>query len=324
MIDIDETTTTREVLINTGFYNFKGENGVIFKTAIQKCSLGEMASSGDVITLDNESYIVGRGEPSVSTDKTSNNVTKLCVLNMICRQLKDTDDNVDRGGDFNLYVTSPPIVYAKQKKELPNYLKGEYKIKYKGQERIINIKNVLVFPETILAQLSLRVNQQMCDDVIIIDIGGVTTTVARFVDGNCGENDILSIPYGMHNVNNDVINALQNDYSSTGILYNIKDMTKFLTQGVTIPNTSINILEAAKKEISEVYTSLLNKIDKKMQLSQWGSTSDYQVVMTGGGSIILYDIAKEKFFKNAILSNNPLFDNLKGLEIIKALRRYNK
>lgn len=324
MIEVQETNKTREVLINTGFYNFKGENGVIFKTAIQKCSLGEMASSGDVITLNNESFIIGRGEPSVNTDKTSNDVTRLCVLNMICRQFKDTKDSIDRGGDFNLYVTSPPIVYKNQKKELPKYLKGEYRIKYKGADRIINIKDVLVFPETILAQLSLTVNQKISDDVIIIDIGGVTSTVARFVDGNCGEGDILNIRYGMHNINYDVINALQNDYSSTGILDNIKDMTRFLTKGVTIPNTSTNILEAAKKEINDVYINFLNKIVKDMKLAQWGATDDFQVVMTGGGSIILYDIAKEKFFKNAILSNNPLFDNLKGLEVIKALRGYNK
>lgn len=318
MIELQENNT-RTVLINTGFYQFKGENGVIFDTAIKECQLNAFSLNGDIITLDNKSYIVGSGEASIGTDKTDNNISKICALNMVCRQLDNSKESTDNGGDFHLLVTLPPLNYRSQKDTYAEYLKGEYNVKYKGKDKNINIKKVTVLPETLLAHMSLLANQKISKNALIIDIGGVTTTVAKFTNNACGDEDYFSIPNGMHKVNFHIVNALNVDYSKYNII-NEDNMTKFLTDGAIIPGTTTNILDKEKNTINKVYDSLLKSISKKLAQTGWILDDSYDIVMTGGGSIFMFDYAKEKYFPNAILSKNPLFDNLIGLQIIKEIR----
>lgn len=305
----------RTILINPGFYNFKGENGVIFKTAVTKSPYNSLGSLGDVIKYNNSTYIIGDGETLINADKTSNQITKLCVLNMICRQIPLED----KGGDFTLYVTAPPLSYNDQQTEIPKYLKGHYSIEYKGVKKDINIVEVEVFPETILALMAARLNGNIKKNAIIFDIGGVTSTIVRVLNGNASMDDILSDKMGMHKLEFKIFKALSKVYYK----YNIIDennMTKILTEGAINPTTNVNILEESKSIIENIYIEFIQELNRRIEKSDWIIDESYDIILTGGGSKLLYETIKEFSYPQAIMSDNPLFDNLIGLQIIKKMR----
>ena len=68
------------------------------------------------------------------------------------------------------------------------------------------------------------------------------------------------------------------------------------------------------QEIYNIYNGLLDNIIYESKIKQW-NMKNAEIIVTGGGGLSFIDIIKQKY-PQAILSNNPIFDNYNGLSII--------
>lgn len=309
-INKDLKEEKRTILINGGFYHYKGENEVFFKTAIKECR--GMGSSGDIIKYNGISYSVGQGLSPTSTNKTDGEITKICTLYMICKQIpKD-----DVGGDFHIILTAPPLSFNTEKTALPKYLIGEYNVTYNGCSKKINITSVDVYPETILALMAIRQELELKPNTIVIDIGGRTTTVVKTQKGNFGEGDIINHPEGMHFVESVLYNKLITKYHDQN-LFNRENVWEVLTGEIENPKTNESIKCEQQSIIDEVFMEYFDKIKTVIENQRWIINSTYDIVLTGGGGKVFYPIISKHYFNNVCISQDPIFDNLKGLQMIK-------
>ena len=301
----------RTIPINNGFYNIKSLGGEIFKSAYKEVDNFFGVNQPNVLEYDGKKYLVGNGKISLSPDKTDNEATKIFILNMLCRLMKDKPYE-----NFNLFLTSPPSTILNQKKALPNYLKGNYSVVYGGDKKDIVIYSVTVFPETILAYFANK-PQQFKRPVIVLDIGGVTTNAVLISNGSYDSKSIISYPNGMYHLEYDISNYLNAKYT-----LNIArdDVSFYLKEGLRMFGSDVDLIEAEKETIESFYKEFMENIIEKFQLKKWNYKM-YDILVTGGGGKNLFAFIKDNFFPQAILSKDPLFDNLNGLAVIAKMKK---
>ena len=285
--------------INLGYYQIKASNNIVFKSKAKLTTDNNNLALGDILELDDKKYIMEIGQPMLKSDKTTSELTKVFVLNVLAKQINETNK-----GNFNVLMTSPPISFAKQSKDLPEFLQGIYNIKYNGKPYTININKVVVLPETFLVYTVNNPAKLEGKKTLIIDIGGRTTNICLLTDCKFSLEDYITISKGMYYLDNKIAKEINNNYTT----YSGSDIDLLRKQNA-------KVLEDNSEIINSVYKQYIEEAALEIQKNSWQIDDNTIVLICGGGGIILEQQIKQ-VFSNAQLSNDPLFDNLKALELL--------
>lgn len=289
--------------INLGYYQIKANQDICFKSKAKVTTDEHNIASGDVLELDDKKYIIEIGQPMLEGDKTTSELTKVFVLNVLCKQLEGESEGV-----FNLLVTSPPISFKRQSKELPGFLEGEYNVKYNKEEKKIAINKVVVLPETFIAYVVNNPSKLKNKKALIIDIGGKTTNICLLTDCKFNlDDDYVTLTKGMYHINGKIAKILdENEYTTYSD--NEEDIE-------LLRENNSDLLTTYKNEIDAVYSEHAEQILKAIQKKAWQIDNNNPILICGGGGILLEKYIKE-IFPHATLSKDPLYDNLNALELM--------
>jgi hypothetical protein len=209
----------------------------------------------------------------------------------------------DSSDEFKICISSPPLVYGQQKEILPEYLEGKYEVVHNGKLKKIEIDIVKVYPETIMAYQANK-NRFKGRNVIVIDVGGLTTIIAQIRGGSFTKDDIATIRKGMYNLDFKVSQYLNAEH--TELNCDVDDIQYFR-------NCNDNVMN--DERIVDIYREHIDEIIEIMDFKGFNYNSDsYEVLITGGGGLVLYEFIRKFFMPKVILSNDPIMDNLNGLE----------
>jgi hypothetical protein len=207
---------------------------------------------------------------------------------------------------FKIVISSPPGVYQMQKEVLPDYLVGEYDVVHNGKSKKIIIEGVKVYPEAICAYMANKPEQYKGKRVIVMDIGGLTTNVVQIKDNSFTKDDTFTFEKGMYNLDCKIADYLRSCHVENGFRCDVDDVQYFRD------NKDLMLEE---EEVVDIYREHIDSIVEMMDFHGF-NYSNYEILITGGGGKTLFDFIQGNFFPKARLSNDPIFDNLKGLEIL--------
>lgn len=286
--------------INLGYYQVKASEDISFKSKAKETIDDMKMAQGDFIEYNGKNYIMEVGQPMLESDKTTNELTKIFVLNVLAKQYDEATE-----GNFNVLLTSPPISFRQQSQDLPKFLEGEYKIKHNGHPMTINIKKVVVLPETFLVYTVNNPSKLKGKKTLIIDVGGRTTNICLLTDCKFSLDDYATIPKGMYHIDSTIAKKIN---SAKYTNYSDNDVSMERDQ-------KSNILDENKSLVEEVYREHVENIVKEVSVNSWEIDKNAVVLICGGGGIVLEEYIQEAY-PNAKLSNDPLYDNLKALEMM--------
>lgn len=300
MAQTQTKTKPKVSCINLGYYQVKANENICFKSMAKTTIDDNQISEGDTIKLNDRKYILEVGQPMLESDKTTSELTKVFVLNVLAKQMKEKNEET-----FNVLLTSPPVSFKRQRDELPLFLKGRYDIQYNGEEKSILINEVVVLPETFLIYTVNSPNKLKGKKTLIIDIGGRTTNVCLLTDCKFNLDDYITLPQGMYHIDTSIANEINSEnYTS----YNFTDI-ELLRKG------NADLLIDNEDILDRIYTNHVEEILKQIQIKSWQIDKYSNILICGGGGTILEENIQQ-VFPNATLSNDPLFDNLKALEML--------
>lgn len=309
---VKEQAQPRIIPINNGYYNYKSLDGEIFKSCCIKSVYGKIKSSADTLIYDNEIWSVGFGEPNLTMDKTGTEDTKVLILNMLCRLMKGNKES------FKLVLSAPPLAYEDQATNLPMYLRGKYDIVWNDEPKEITIEDAVVLPETFMVFKANNKNGKYNDRIVyIFDIGGFTTNVVRIEMGDFSTDDFITLEHGMWNLDFEISQFLSSKITGNKTFRcEAKDIPYYRKNGLHLNGKNEDYMEIYKNEIDNIYIKFINHIIQKCTEKGW-TIDTYDKLITGGGGMLLYPLIKEVFYEDAELSDDPIFDNLKGLNAYK-------
>lgn len=289
--------------INLGYYQTKADNGICFKSRATETSKNQNLTLGDIIELGDKCYILETGNPVLVGDKTISPLTKIFVLNALVKMMgKEESEAI-----FNVAISSPPVSYSLQKEQLPLFLEGTFDIVYNNVAKKIIINKVIVYPETFIAYLVNSPTRLKDKKVIIIDIGGKTTNICRLDKNKFSlKDDYITIQSGMFNIDSKIAGLINSQ--DLEVNYQEDDVSYIRENNTNKWKKYFNLAEGVYRKHSEDIFSNIRK-------NSWNLDEDYIVLVCGGGGTVLIKYIQE-LFEGAKLSNDPLFDNQKALEVI--------
>ncbi|MBY6948926.1 ParM/StbA family protein [Clostridium botulinum] len=275
--------------VDIGTYSVKTSNKVTF---FSKFTQEESFTEINKININGSSYNIGEGEFSTDWDKSKKGNTLILLYSAIYKSTKE---------DINQVVLGLPVQqYKKNKNNLIELIENNKCAKVENRNLIIT--DVTVAPEGASSYYSI--DNSLRDEIgnkqlIIIDIGGRTTDIIVFQ--NKIIIDVKTIPIGMLNIYQEIIDTVNTKYTESLVL---EDGEGILKDGL--------FLKGKQEDINFVQPILkrnFNSVFKEIQLKY--NTNKGYVYLTGGGSILLKLPFKNRL-SNLLISNNPIFDNAIG------------
>ncbi len=275
--------------VDVGTYSVKTSNKVTF---FSKFTQEESFTEINKININGSSYNIGEGEFSTDWDKSRKGNTLILLYSAL---YKSTEDNINQ-----VVLGLPVQQYKKNKNNLIELIENNKCAKVENRNLIIT--DVTVAPEGASSYYSI--DNSLRDEIgnkqlIIIDIGGRTTDIIVFQ--NKIIIDVKTIPIGMLNIYQEIIDTVNTKYTESLVL---EDGEGILKDGL--------FLKGKQQDINFVQPILkrnFNSVFKEIQLKY--NTNKGYVYLTGGGSILLKLPFKNRL-SNLLISNNPIFDNAIG------------
>lgn len=271
--------------LNVGYYNTKVKD--INGRQIHATRVQEGSDGSNTLVIEDTSYEIGVGNRDI-TDKQGNDVYKICTHYNI---LKYSNSSIE------LVVALPVNKFLDRlyRENFKQSLLGEYKGIINGVHRVAKITNCTVFAEGAAAYLPYK--SIFKDRVIgIIDIGGNTVNAMIYSFGELQKDTITTLDTGIIKLDRTMIDELNIKMGWNVQEYELREIVEC--------NEAPDIIDKlANKHIKNIKQMLL---EKKWNLDR------LSLFFTGGGSIYLRKYI-EYNFKNAIISNNALWDNVEGL-----------
>lgn len=277
--------------VDLGNYAVKTSEKIHF---LSKISEMDSFTGENKILYNDKTMYVGEGEFSTDWNKSRKEST-LPLLSVAIE--RSSTDNI------NQVVIGLPIQQYKANKEELKDLVNNNRCAWINNRRMI-ITDIEVAPEgaSVYYNMPLDVRQEIGGrQFIVIDIGGRTTDVSVFMDKKIV--DVKTIPTGMLNIYQDIIDYINSNYTEN---FTLEDGEIILREGL--------FLNGENKDVSFIKPILhkhFNSIYKELQL-KFNLSKGY-VYLTGGGSNIL-KLAFKNRLNNLIVSPDPLYDNAIGFK----------
>lgn len=287
--------------IDIGNFAVKTSSGFYVQSKIKKgCSI--FNENGISLKYKNEDFIIGNGNYETETVKTKKENLYPLIITAICKSFKEDMINT------NIAIGLPLNQYKNMKKELRNNILENYKnltVEIDRKIKIVTINNVVIVPEGVGALYAIPSNEKVDkNNVVVADIGGLTTNIFELEDGTI-KND-LTLDIGMLQLYNQLYAEIKKDYVDLKLSYDkLEDILVkgyFLYFGEVI--SAKKYIQILSPSIKEVYNTLKMKY----------SIESNSVVLLGGGSKHFYPIIHEKI-KHSIAIDD-VFANANGFKII--------
>lgn len=284
------------IAINTGFYSTKvklEKEEFVFESRLSKSD-----KKDSHFILDNVGYKLEEGNFNVESYKEHNEVQRGCMAYAIARATPMNEVKVITALPMSQYVNR----LAREKYKA--HLMEGFKIQYKGIERVINIRNPIIFMEGAAAVYN-NIDKFKGKLVGLIDWGGKTINAAVFEDCKPIGETILTLDMGIlvleEKIRKAINQKLQRNMQSYQMryLYNSDD-------------TEERII------IEQVIAEHLQELRQKLILGNW-DLKGLNLVGTGGGVLKLNDYLKQ-IFEGIKINQAAQFENVRGLwNIARAL-----
>lgn len=279
--------------VDLGNYAVKTSEKVHF---LSKVSEMDNFTGDNKIIYNGQSLYIGEGEFSTDWNKSQKESTLPLLFAAI---EKSTSDNINQ-----VVVGLPIQQYKANKEELKELINNNRCVCINNRRMIIT--GIEVAPEgaSVYYNMPLDVREEIGNkQFIVIDIGGRTTDVSVFINKKIV--DVKTIPTGMLNIYQDIIDHINSNYTEN---FTLEDGEVVLREGL--------FLNGENKDVSFIRPILqkhFNSIYKELQL-KFNLNKGY-VYLTGGGSNFL-KLAFKNRLNNLIVSQNSIFDNAIGFKRI--------
>lgn len=277
--------------VDLGNYAVKTSEKVHF---LSKVSEMDNFTGDNKIIYNGKPMFIGEGEFSTDWNKSQKESTLPLLFAAIAKSTRDT---------INQVVVGLPIQqYKANKEEIKELIKDNRCVNIDGRQIII--ADIEVAPEgaSVYYNIPLDARQEIGEkQLIVIDIGGRTTDVSVFVNKKIV--DVKTIPTGMLNIYQDIIDYINSNYTEN---FTLEDGEVILREGL--------FLNGENKDVSFIKPILhkhFNSIYKELQL-KFSLSKGYNY-LTGGGSNIL-KLAFKNRLNNLIVSPEPIYDNAIGFK----------
>lgn len=277
--------------VDLGNYAVKTSERVHF---LSKISEMDNFTGDNKVIYNNRSIYIGEGEFSTDWNKGKKESTLPLLFTAI---EKSTNDNI------NQIVIGLPIQQYKANKEALKELISNSRCACVNNRRLL-IENIEIAPEGASAyyNMPLEIRQEIGEkQLITLDIGGRTSDVGVFINKKIV--DVKTIPTGMLNIYQDIIDYVNSNYVEN---FKLEDGEVILREGL--------FLNGENKDVSFIKPILhkhFNSIYKELQL-KFNLNKGY-VYLTGGGSNVL-KLAFKNRLNNLIVSKEPIYDNAIGFK----------
>lgn len=279
--------------VDLGSFSVKTSEKVTF---LSKISEIDNFTGDNKIIYNDKILFIGEGEFNTDWNKSKKQNTLPLLFTAIYRS---TSDNINK-----VVIGLPINMYKKNKDDLKQLILNNRCAKVNGRELVIS--DIEVAPEGAAAYYNLSLEQIKkigSNQLIIINIGGRTTDISVF-EGN-KIIDIQTIPVGMLNVYQNIIDYINTKYTQS---FKLEESQDIIINGL--------LLDGEQKDITfitPILKNCFNSIYKELQL-KFNINKGF-ILLTGGGSISLQQAFKNRL-KNIIISNNCIFDDALGFKKI--------
>lgn len=282
----------KTIAIDMGNYNIKTNNNVIFKSAYEEYNYKNEILNDDVLIFNNKKYVIGKGEFDNTKVKSQKKNTIPLFLNALYKSL-----NGSEYAEINVVVGLPLKQHQNKQivKDIKQMYGGLFEFKYSTngivKDIIYNVNSVRVFPECLGAFYSI--NEEMNGrDILLIDIGGGTTNIALFIDGEY--DDSITLDFGTIDIIRKITDKVMVD--KEGSIFSSDDIIKYMKRGKIVWEGKVDNMEYVDPIINDFAYEILNNIKGKFPLYK-----SYEVLLSGGG----VDLLKHQLNKNIQLKVIP-------------------
>ncbi|WP_432408536.1 hypothetical protein [Wukongibacter sp. M2B1] len=283
--------------IDKGSAYTKTSKDVIIKSTVRDLSEDDINLNDSLfIEMDGEEHFVG-GEGSFATDlkKAEHKSTRILTYTAIAKSFEETLINTD------LVLGLPIGHYSRNKDKMKELFNGKSAtISINGNQKVIKIMNVEVFPECAAAKFT-----QNIDSGLFIDIGGLSVDNALFKNGKLEKHSTFTM--GTMKLLSKIADYLNAEHDLSLTEWGAEEILK---DGLTIDGEVIDI----KSGTEEVIRDHVKKILERIKL-QYDTRMIKNIIFTGGGSLMCFDFFK-KYIPQATRMENTQFSNAKGFELI--------
>lgn len=282
--------------VDLGNYAVKTSEGVHFLSKVIESN--GFYDEKEVI-IDGEKLILGEGEFETDFNKSKKENTIPLLFGALAMSDK-------REQYFQVVLGLPIQQYKSNKADIVKFIENNRvkEVVIAGKKRDIFITDIQVAPEGASAYYNLSsVNKAAIGrkQLVVVDIGGRTTDVCLFKDKQI--KNYKTIPVGMLNVYNDIVNVVNELYTKN---FELEYGEEVLDEGLFIDGEYKDtgfIKPILKKHFDSIFKELQLNFD----------ISKGYVLLTGGGASI-FKKAFANRLKNLIVSGDNVFDNVKGFK----------
>lgn len=184
-----------------------------------------------------------------------------------------------------------PALQMKNKNKLIDSLKGkEFSLKFNGQDRMVNIKDVLVLPEGYATFFALK-DEYKEGDICIVDLGSRTINICALVDARIQKIETIKLgSFDFYSKVKAIENAKGDDYTE-------EDIPRLIKNGT---------IKVFNKQYAEFLNEILNSIKPYVNLKT------FKCVFTGGTSLMLEEYINKLTLPNFKILENALNSNVIG------------
>lgn len=234
-------------------------------------------------------YSFGHGSYNIDHDKTGNELHRLMTYYILSNLTESTEE-------FKLVLSLPMLHYKNQREDFKKYIKGDGLIttKLRGHRKSFVISDVIVFLQGAGALYANNPMEYKGKLIGLLDIGGLTAQGAIFEDLKPIRDTMFTIDAGGIILNNKIKTNLNEKY------------------GLNLQDYEIPYLKDFKEDIERIKQEHFQTIILEMKKKNW-NIGNLPILATGGASQII-DVSKH--LANCKLTQNPIYDHVKGLGVI--------
>ena len=293
--------TMRIIGIDIGNFGVKTSDGLYISSKIKETS-SVYNENGILLEYNNHKYIIGNGKYETETVKSSKENFIPLLIGAIAKSMVHEEEIL------NIATGLPLIEYGKNNDALRDKILSECRqieVRIDGIPKKIIIDDVAIVPEGVGALYGIPDHVKFDrENVIIVDIGGLTTNIFE-VDGGEIKKDTTKST-GMLHLYNTLQRNLQNEYIDLKLTYD--KLTEVMeSKKLKYFDKEIDV----KKQVEEL-NEFPAELYEYLKMNYPVENSD--VILTGGGAKYFHPFISKKIKGTKLITD--IYANAKGYRII--------